>query len=168
MVLTINSESDEDIYIASEQTENPVLDNDISSGILSTISGESCEVKLTKVNGIYKIPVTINSTIRISFIFDSGAADVLITPDVASVLIKSGSLTKDDYLGSAKYIIADGSIIEQAQFRLASIQIGTKIIRNVCCSVSNNLEAPMLLGQTVMENFGKYTFDYQKQILIIE
>jgi len=35
-------------------------------------------------------------------------------------------------------------------------------------SVSNNIDAPMLLGQSVMEKFGRFTFDYADQKLILE
>jgi aspartyl protease family protein len=168
-IIAVSSESDEEIYVVSEQTENNLSEkNSIPVDQSSTASGENCEVTLNKVNGVYEIPVTLNGTIKIDFIFDSGCSDVLISPDVASVLIKSGTLTKEDYLGSAQYTIADGSISEQAQFRLSTVQVGSKIVKNVRCSVSNSIEAPMLLGQSVMEKFGRFTFDYADQKLILE
>ena len=54
------------------------------------------------------------------------------------------------------------------RFILKSLKIGEKIIKNVNCSISNSLDAPMLLGQSVLSKFGKYTFDYQNKTIKIE
>jgi aspartyl protease family protein len=51
---------------------------------------------------------------------------------------------------------------------LSSIKIGNKVIRNVNCSISNSINSPMLLGQSVLSRFGKYTFDNKNQRLIID
>ena len=53
-------------------------------------------------------------------------------------------------------------------FKLHSVKIGNKIIYDVECSISNSLDAPMLLGQSVLKKFGKYTIDYTSNKLIIQ
>lgn len=125
-------------------------------------------VKVTKKNGVYSVPVELNGVLKIDFIFDSGASDVSISSDVALTLFKTGTIKKEDWLEGAYYIFADGSVAKSKRFKLSSLKLGTKIIRNVTCSISNSIEAPMLLGQSVLNRFGKYTFDNVNQKLILD
>ncbi|MDI9366468.1 MAG: retroviral-like aspartic protease family protein [Flavobacterium sp.] len=125
-------------------------------------------VSVKKVNGVFTIPVELNDVLKIDFIFDSGASDVSISPDIALTLIKAGTIGKDDWLPGAYYSFADGSKAKSARFKLKSIIIGNKRIENIVCSISNSINAPMLLGQSVLGKFGRYTFDNAKQILTIE
>ncbi len=126
------------------------------------------KIILKKKGGVYHIPVKLNGVLDIDFIFDSGASDVSITPEIALTLIKTGTIQRSDWLKGAYYKFADGSIAESKRFKLKSVKVGNKIVYNVTCSISNHLSAPMLLGQSVMEKFGKYTFDYKTNELIID
>jgi len=125
-------------------------------------------VKVKKSNGVYSVPVELNGVLKIDFIFDSGASDVSISPDVALTLLRTGTIKKEDWLEGAYYKFADGSTAKSKRFKLSSLKVGNKIIRNVTCSISNSIDAPMLLGQSVLSKFGKYTFDNINQKLIIE
>jgi aspartyl protease family protein len=125
-------------------------------------------VKVKKSNGVYSVPVELNGVLKIDFIFDSGASDVSISPDVAMTLLRTGTIKKEDWLEGAYYKFADGSVAKSKRFKLSSIKVGNKIIRDVTCSISNSIDAPMLLGQSVLSRFGKYTFDNVNQKLIID
>jgi aspartyl protease family protein len=126
------------------------------------------EIKLKKAGGVYEVPVELNGVLKIDFIFDSGASDVSISPDIALTLIKTGTIEESDWLPGAYYKFADGTTAKSMRFTLKSVKIGDKIVYNVPCSISNSLDAPMLLGQSVLKKFGKYTFDYKTEKLIIE
>lgn len=126
------------------------------------------QIAVKRFGGVYTLPVELNGVLKIDFIFDSGASDVSISPDVALTLIKTGTIKEDDWLQGAYYKFADGSTAKSKRFKLKSIKIGNKIITNISCSISNSIDAPMLLGQSVLSKFGKFTFDNQKQILILE
>jgi aspartyl protease family protein len=132
------------------------------------IINKTTKIKLKKLNGIYEVPVELNDVLKINFIFDSGASDVSISPDVALTLIKTGTITEDDWLPGAYYSFADGSSAKSMRFKLHSVKIGDKIAKDVVCSISNSTEAPMLLGQSVLSKFGRYTFDYKTETLEIE
>lgn len=125
-------------------------------------------VKLEKKGTVYEIPVELNGVLKINFVFDTGASDVSISPDVALTLIRTGTIEDDDWLEGQYYRFADGSSAKSMRFKLKSVNVGGKIIKDVTCSISNNIEAPMLLGQSVLSKFGKYTFDYSSNKLIIE
>jgi aspartyl protease family protein len=125
-------------------------------------------ISLKKDGTLYTLPVELNDVLKIDFIFDSGASDVSISPDVASTLLKAGTIKESDWLQGAYYKFADGSIAKSKRFKIKSLKIGDRVIKNVPCSISNSLDAPMLLGQSVLSKFGKYTFDNVNQKLILE
>jgi len=124
-------------------------------------------VKMNSSGGVYEIPVVLNEALKINMIIDSGASDVFVTADVVSALIKSGTVTEDDDLGVATYTIADGSTVENQRFRLKSVKIGDRFIKNVNASISNSIEAPMLLGQSALEGLGQYSFDYSRGVILL-
>lgn len=158
-------------YLVAYQNKNNILNEKNyttpKEKVTYTYEDNRTKVILKKKNGVYHIPVELNDVLNIDFIFDSGASDVSITPEVALTLIKAGTIKDSDWLEGAYYQFADGSVAESKRFKLKSVQVGNKIINNVVCSISNNLNAPMLLGQSVLEKFGKYTFDYETNQLII-
>jgi aspartyl protease family protein len=168
------------------ETENSILLNDeislTSSGVenfdkayfdnfkvkIEPTMNKNNEVSVKKTGGVYSLPVELNGILKINFIFDSGASDVSISPDVALILIKGETIKDSDWLQGAYYKFADGSIAKSKRFKLKSLKIGNKVIRNVSCSISNSIDSPMLLGQSVLNRFGKYTFDNKKQLLIFD
>lgn len=61
-------------------------------------------IKMTKENGVYKIPVLING-LNMVFIFDTGAGLISISNVEASYLYKQGKLTKEDILGKLNLLM---------------------------------------------------------------
>lgn len=126
------------------------------------------EIKLISVGGVYEIPVILNDVLKINVILDSGAADVSIAPDVVLTLIRTGTVKKYDWLPGQVYLFADGSKARSKRFNLRSITIGNKTFKNVTCSIAETIEAPMLLGQSVLRKLGRYTIDYKKGVIQFE
>ena len=123
---------------------------------------------MKKENGIFLIPATLNNSVTVDFIFDSGASEVLVSPEIVGILLKRNTISEEDILEDGFYTIADGSTVKMKRFMMKEIKIGNKIIKNVECSVANDLYTDMLLGQSVLSKFGKYTFENNSQTLIIE
>ncbi|MCL2860766.1 MAG: retroviral-like aspartic protease family protein [Oscillospiraceae bacterium] len=136
--------------------------------VVASSSTSSNNIKLQKIGGVYEVPVELNGVLKINFIFDSGASDVSISPDVAATLVRTGTIRDSDWLPGAYYSFADGSTAKSARFKLRSLKIGNKTVYDVTCGIANSLEAPMLLGQSVLSKFGKYSFDYRTETLTIE
>lgn len=129
---------------------------------------EQNSIPMTKTGGVYEIPVTINDVLKINFIFDAGASDVAISSDVALTLIRTGTVSEEDFIGTETYKFADGSTAKSKVFIIKEIQLGNKKIFNVKASISNSLTAPLLLGQSVLNKFGKITIDYKNEVIIFE
>lgn len=124
-------------------------------------------VIMSEEQGVYKIPVFINET-KMNFIFDTGASDITISNVEAMFLYRQGKLLKEDILGSQQYQIADGSIAEGTIINLRTVKLGNRTLKNVKASIVHNNEAPLLLGQSALAQFGKVSIDYKKNEITFE
>jgi clan AA aspartic protease (TIGR02281 family) len=166
-----NTVRDNDNKIGHMISYSPMTSNSNAAVAAPVVGGNSpgrVVVPMIKdVSGLYYIPVTVNNVLRISFILDSGASDISISPDVALTLMRTGTIEQADYIGTNTYSFADGSTAESDVFNIKEINIGGVSVQNVRASISNNLDAPMLLGQSVMQRLGSYTIDNATHCLII-
>lgn len=130
-------------------------------------NGSTNSVQMSYNQGVYEVPITINGT-PMNFIFDTGASSISISATEAMFLYKQGTITDEDILGSIFFQDATGTVSEGTQIILKSVKIGTREIYNVKASVVHNLEAPLLLGQSALGEFGKLTIDYNNKTISFE
>ena len=130
-------------------------------------SGGKTSIKMEKVNGVYEIPTEIDG-IPMHFIFDTGAGIISISETEATFLYKQGKLTQEDIKGSANFTDANGVVSEGTIIVLKTVKLGDKVLTNVEASVVHNLGAPLLMGQSALEKFGKISIDYQRGEITFE
>jgi len=121
-------------------------------------SGDKTVIKMKKVGGVYQIPVDVNG-VRMGFIFDTGASSISISNTEAMFLAKQGLLTKEDVKGSQSFSDANGDISEGTIINLKTVKIGNRVLHNIEASVVDNLNAPLLFGQSALGKFGKISID---------
>jgi len=124
-------------------------------------------VKMIKQDGVYHIPLEING-VSLYFIFDTGAGLISISSKEANDLYRQGKLTHEDVIGTANFLNANGEISAGIIINLREVKIGNKVLNNVEASVSENLNAPLLVGQSALEKFGKISLDYEKSEITFE
>ena len=155
--IALVNEFKEKLITAVETTEN-------STDEISVIS----EIPMKKMyGGLYEVACTIND-LPLKFIFDTGASSVSISSVEASFMHKNGYLKTEDIKGKEYYSTASGEIREGTTICLREIKIGDAILRNVDATVTHNQQAPLLLGQSVLERFGTITIDNINSKLIIK
>lgn len=129
---------------------------------------QSCEISMKKRNaGTYEVPCTIND-LPLSFIFDTGASTVTISSLEASFMLKNNYLNKSDVLSKEHYLTASGSIEVGTRIRLKNVKIGDFSLDNIEATVVDSQNAPLLLGQSVLNRFGKVDIDYENMIITLE
>lgn len=130
--------------------------------------GKTIDVPYRLESGVKYVQVRING-LSTDMIFDTGCSMTLISMLEAQQLFKRGLLTKDDFLGTAKSSIADGSIVEDAVFNIRTLELTdgkqSIICRNVSTQVSSKAEAPVLLGNGVLDRVASYTIDNEKRLI---
>lgn len=125
-------------------------------------------VKLIKSGGTYSVPVTINSSVRLNFVVDSGASDVTIPFDVFSTLMRTGTITKKDILDEKKYEMANGEIEKYYTFNIRKLQIGNQYISNIRAAASRHMKGGLLLGQSALKKLEPWRLDTVKNKIYIK
>jgi clan AA aspartic protease (TIGR02281 family) len=123
-------------------------------------------VSMEPHDGAFVIPVVLNDIMTVKFIVDSGSADVSIPEDVASTLMKSGTMTGADLLGSKTYMLADGSMVPSKIYRMASLRIGGMVMQNVTVRIAA-AKSSLLLGQSFLSRLKSWSVDNAHQVMII-
>ncbi|ADQ80178.1 hypothetical protein Palpr_2041 [Paludibacter propionicigenes WB4] len=124
-------------------------------------------VKMSQQDGVYHVPCKINGT-EMEFIFDTGASNITMSLTEALFLYKQGKLKDEDFQGTQQYRIADGSIHEGMIVNLRKVEIGNLELNNVQASIVDNMDAPLLLGQSALAAFGKISIDYNRNEITFE
>ena len=147
--------------------DDPFAPSNYNSNATS-ISGNSnqTEVTLTKNGGVFEIVISIKG-IKKKFILDSGASDVSISQNTEQELIQEGVLKKENYIESALYRVADGSIIKCRRFILPELRVGEFTVKNIQVAVGIN-NTPLLLGKSFLDKFSKWSINNLTNKLILE
>lgn len=122
------------------------------------------KVEMRKVNGVYLVPIKVNG-LDLEFIFDTGASIISLSSAEALVMLRQGQITEDDIVGETQFQDATGGISVGTIVRLRTVEIGGITLHNVEASVVDNIQAPLLLGQTALSKFGKVTIDYNNSTI---
>jgi clan AA aspartic protease (TIGR02281 family) len=117
------------------------------------------DVVMKRKDGNLWVPAQINKVVTIDFVIDSGASDITLPRDVYLTLIRSGTLTKADYIGNVQFGIADGSEVKGIKFKLASLQVGNQVLTDVVASVMPSDSATPLLGLSFLSRFQSWAID---------
>jgi predicted aspartyl protease len=123
-------------------------------------------VRMVWSGGVYVIPVRFNDTITLNAIVDSGASDVSIPADVVSTLMRTKTVTDQDFLGKQTYVLADGSRVPSQQFRIRSLKVGNNTIQNIVASIGS-VHGEILLGQSFLSKFKSWSVDNEQHALIL-
>jgi clan AA aspartic protease (TIGR02281 family) len=123
-------------------------------------------VAMEKEGGVYVVPVRFNGAITLNAIIDSGAADVSIPADIVSTLIRTKTVSEQDFLGVQTYILADGTRVPSPRFRIRSLKVGNKTLENVTASIASG-NADILLGQSFLGRFKSWSVDNDRHVLIL-
>lgn len=157
---------------ANDKKRPTFYDSDTSSEMDSVADGnqqsadykqmadtEIITVPFTEQGGVKFVNVTVNG-VGLKMIFDTGCSTSLISVAEANYLWQKGYLTKEDFIGVAKTQIADGSIVENMVINLKEVLIDGKIrCTNVTATVSANNNAPLLLGNDILNRVAAYAID---------
>lgn len=138
-----------------ETTETEFADTSLvqkASALDTTI--QRIGIKMEESGGVFTIPCYVNG-VKMNFIFDTGASNVCISLTEALFLSKNGYLNDDDIIGTGYTQVADGSIVENMEINLHSIEIGGVMVTDVRAIVTKSINAPLLLGQSAIQKLGR-------------
>jgi predicted aspartyl protease len=91
---------------------------------------------------------------------------VSIPADVVLTLMRTNTISQQDFLGQQTYVLADGSKVPSQQFRIRSLKVGNKTIENVVASIAS-VNATILLGQSFLRKLKSWSVDNEQHVLIL-
>jgi clan AA aspartic protease (TIGR02281 family) len=143
------------------------LINEPSENTNNNTSVKSATIPMkSKGSGTYEVPCKINN-LPLNMIFDTGASDISISKTEVQFMLKNGYLNKNDFVGSQRYIDANGDISVGATIIFRSVEFGGVVLKNVKATVVNNSNAPLLFGQSALSKYGKIIIDNEKKQITI-
>ena len=90
-------------------------------------------------------------------------------------LFKSGTLTKDDYIGETYVTLADGTGLTHQVYNIRSVSVTdrsgeTHTLRDIRATVTENPAAAIIIGNAVIDNLAKnnYTVDLKNKVIKFE
>jgi clan AA aspartic protease (TIGR02281 family) len=147
--------------VVSLATTTPSL-----SPIENQESSSEEEVLLKENRGIFVVPVEINGAMTLDFAVDSGASTVTIPTNVYNTLVRTGTINDSDIVGQGTIILADGSKSKLPVFRIRSLKVGDKTVKNVIAAVLP-AGGQLLLGQSFLTHFKSWSLDNKKHVLLL-
>lgn len=129
-------------------------------------SGGTSTVPMQNVGGVYVVPVNMNNAVTINFVIDSGSSDVNIPADVVLTLMRTGTISESDFIGTKTYTLADGTTAPSATFQIESLKVGNLVLENVVASIGG-INSPPLLGQSFLARFKSWSIDNGQHALVL-
>lgn len=142
------------------------VEQESSNEALIEYAEKVVEVPFTRHGGVTQVKCSVNG-LPLHFIFDTGAADVTISRVEATFMFKNEYLSSSDVIGKARYMDANGDISVGTVLNIKKITFGGLELENVRASVVESNNAPLLLGQSVLNRLGKIEIDYDRSVLKI-
>ena len=140
------------------------LDEDMEESLYAQ-SGDEIVVPFRNENGVKYVAVKVNG-VGFEMIFDTGCSGALKSVAEANYLYQKGKLAQDDIIGTAQSQIADGSGIENMVVNLKEVVINDQILcPNVKATVSANINAPLLLGNEILDRLAMIKIDNENETL---
>lgn len=157
-------EADDEV-VEAQVTPIAIVDADLVTREVSAASGVT-EIPFTRKGGVTEVKCHING-LPLHFIFDTGAATVSMSNVEATFMYKNGYIKDKDIVGTQHFIDATGNVSEGTVIRLAEVDLGGVVLKDVQASVVNSQAAPLLLGQTVLARLGRIEIDNDRQVIRI-
>lgn len=124
------------------------------------------------ISGLAEVQVSLNG-VPFNMYWDTGASITSISSLELAKLAKENKIRQEDLLGSVTTTYADGSSAEQPVFMIKEIFIQGNdgrylILKNVETIISENSEAPLLIGQNIISNLPKHSFNESSMVIEFE
>lgn len=168
MLVACDGEKKKPVFYDNEiitEIDSFAYDSEASADYEQMTNAEIVSIPFTDRDGVKYVSVSVNG-FGFEMIFDTGCSGTLISVAEANYLYQKGYLTQDDIIGVAKSQIADGRIVENMVINLKEVILDGKIrCTDVKATVSANNNAPLLLGNEVLNRVVAYVVDNENQTI---
>lgn len=156
-------------YVAkTDSAKITAPDNAAANGFQAALHNQTTsKIRLTKIGGVYAVPLELNGHVTLYGIVDSGASDVSIPLDILKAMQEEKIISDKDFLDEKLYMMADGSKVAAKRYMIKSVKVGEKELKNVTVS-STSQNGVILLGQSFLSRFKSWSIDNQEHALLLD
>jgi len=162
-------------HALNRRTEFRVLSKDFVPKAKNQQLDQKVEIKINPEDNIVAletgkgnslmIPCVINGY-NVKIMFDRNDRGLIFSLPEAQKLLQTGAITKDDFIGDAEKILADGSIADKAVFKIKEFRIGQKTATNIEASVSHKITEGVIMGESTLGMMGRFKLNENAKQLI--
>lgn len=121
---------------------------------------------IERSGGVYDIPVGVGNYCCFRFLLDTGASDVVVSPELFRAMVAEGYIRRGDMRGRQLYVTASGENIQAYTFRMPPMHVGGYSVHDAIASVSPTVSMDrMLLGQSFLSKLPPWSIDYSGHVL---
>lgn len=125
------------------------------------------EVPLEVLGNVSYVVAKVNG-VDMRFILDTGCSDMQITMAEFYYLKHMGIINDSDLGPQTKCVYANGDEGVCHTLTIKSLMLGGAEARDVVCTVEENIDGPLLLGQGVLEKLGEVIIDYKEKVIKVK
>ncbi len=118
-------------------------------------------IQMVADQGVYKVPCEVNG-LKVKMVFDTGAAAVSISENLAEMMLENGYLSANDFGDKGKALTADGRIVDNTLVNLREVKIGDIKLADVKAVVIGGQRTPLLFGQSAIQRLGEVSIKGDK------
>lgn len=127
---------------------------------------EKNRIYLTEENNMKYITVTIDN-LDYKFLLDTGASGILINKTILSNLIKSGTISQNNFIKNSEAEVADGRIVTTEEWLIPELKVGSQIIRDVIVNVVDSTDNFPLFGMDGLKKLNVEKLNLNQNEIIV-
>ena len=118
-------------------------------------------------NGEKQIIVQVNDY-TVDALIDVQSPESIISEKKVLELLRTGALSKDDFIGDSKIILDNNQVAEGSEIRIKRLRTGGKLTENVSLLVKKESGYGMKLGKDILDAMGTFEINENTKQLIIK
>lgn len=128
--------------------------------LLCLSSCKRTTISMVEDLGVYHVPCEVDG-LPVRMIFDTGAAYVSITKEMAELLLRYGCISTSDIVTGVTITVGDGYRTDCQGVKLKNLKLGNIMLHDVLAIIIDE-DTPLMFGQTAIKKLGKVTIDGDK------
>jgi len=106
--------------------------------------------------------------INVDITLGEGGPGLSLSTEMALKLLREGAIGKSDFAGDPEKVLANSGVMDKAILNLAEIAIANKSAFDLEASVLQKQKVDVLMSESVLKKFGKFTIDKEKKQIIFQ
>lgn len=163
----------------NRRTEFSIISKDYvpKPKIRTSVEDMQVEVILNPEESVLDYTLNANNLIQancivngftLSFVYDRRTIRPTISLGSALRLLREGAIDKTNFIGDPELVLGNGTIANRAIFKVETLRIANRTLKDVEIQVEHQLQAQMLIGELTLSELGSFVIDEDLKKIIFK